>query len=261
MGVLNVTPDSFSDGGRFVDVRSAIAHAHQMVEEGAAIIDIGGESTRPGAAPVSADEELERIIPVIEALVSDISVPLSVDTSKPDVMTAAVAAGAGMINDVCALHQDGALDAASACKVPVCVMHMQGEPRSMQENPQYVDVVDEVTTFLKDRAGQCKQAGIENVVIDPGFGFGKSLQHNLELMKNLPDLVATGYPVMVGVSRKSMFGQMLARPAEQRLAASVACAGLAAWLGARIIRAHDVAQSCDAIRVCYAASRGKSFRL
>lgn len=259
MGVLNVTPDSFSDGGQFQTRQAAVAQALSMVHEGAAIIDIGGESTRPGAESVSVDDELERVVPIIEALVPMIDVPISVDTSKPDVMRAAASAGAGMINDVFALRQEGALDAAGACQLPVCVMHMQGKPRTMQTDPIYDDVVSEVATFLKQRAGACEDAGIESVIIDPGFGFGKTLQHNLELMKHLPELVEMGYPVLVGVSRKSMFAQMLDRPIEQRLAASVAYAGLAAWQGARIIRAHDVAETCDAIRVCDAARHGKNF--
>ncbi len=251
MGILNVTPDSFSDGGRFIDHEIAVAHARAMVAEGASIIDIGGESTRPGAAEVSVQQELDRVIPVIEALHSTLPVVISIDTSKPEVMRAAVAAGAAMINDVRALREPGALDAAVACGVPVCLMHMQGAPRTMQQQPEYADVVTEVRDFLVERANTCQSAGIPavNILLDPGFGFGKTLEHNLRLLKQLSLLVAAGYPVLVGLSRKSMIGQLLGLPVEERLQPSVALAVLAVWQGARIIRVHDVAATVQAVRM------------
>lgn len=254
MGILNVTPDSFSDGGRYVGRESAIAHARAMVMEGAAIIDIGGESTRPGAAAVSVQEELDRVIPVIEALHSELPVVISVDTSKSEVMRAAVAAGAGLINDVRALRDHGALEAAAACRVPVCLMHMQGAPRTMQQHPEYVDVVTEVRDFLVERADVCRSAGIPatNILLDPGFGFGKTLEHNLQLLKHLPVLAKAGYPLLVGLSRKSMIGQLLDLPVEQRLQPSVSLAVLAIWLGARILRVHDVEATVQAVRMCAA---------
>ncbi|MBU1190493.1 MAG: dihydropteroate synthase [Gammaproteobacteria bacterium] len=254
MGILNVTPDSFSDGGRFVGRDSAIAHAREMVAEGASIIDIGGESTRPGAADVSVQEELDRVIPVIESLHLELPVIISVDTSKPEVMRAAVAAGAGLINDVRALREPGALQVAVDSHVPVCLMHMQGAPRTMQQQPEYQDVVTEVRDFLVARATDCIAAGIpaEQILLDPGFGFGKTLEHNLRLLRQLPVLVQTGYPLLVGLSRKSMIGQLLDLPVEQRLQPSVALAVLASWLGARILRVHDVAATVQAVRVCAA---------
>ncbi len=250
MGILNVTPDSFSDGGRFIKADEAIAQALRMVEEGAAIIDIGGESTRPGAAEVSLDDELARVIPVIEALAPELSVPISVDTSKAGVMRAAAAAGAGLINDVYALRREGALQAAAATGLPVCLMHMQGEPRGMQANPQYEDVVAEVKGFLAERLAACEAAGIarEQVLLDPGFGFGKSLEHNLSLLKHLAEL--DGAPLLVGISRKSMIGLILdGAPVDERLHGSVAAALLAAQAGARILRVHDVKPTADALRV------------
>ena len=252
MGILNVTPDSFSDGGRFVGRDQALAHARTMVAEGAAIIDVGGESTRPGAAGVGLQEELDRVLPVIEALRAELPVIVSVDTSKADVMRAAVAAGAGLINDVRALREPGALDTAAAGGVPVCLMHMQGEPRSMQHRPNYTDVVTEVRDFLLDRAVACRAAGISErrLVLDPGFGFGKTLEHNLRLLKHLPVLVEAGYPVLVGLSRKSMVGALLDLPVEQRAGPSATLAALAAWLGARILRVHDVAKTVQALRLC-----------
>jgi len=254
MGILNVTPDSFSDGGRFVGRDSAIAHAREMVAEGASIIDIGGESTRPGAADVSVQEELDRVIPVIESLHLELPVIISVDTSKPEVMRAAVAAGAGLINDVRALREPGALQVAVDSHVPVCLMHMQGAPRTMQQQPEYQDVVTEVRDFLVARATDCIAAGIpaEQILLDPGFGFGKTLEHNLRLLRQLPVLVQTGYPLLVGLSRKSMIGQLLDLPVEQRLQPSVALAVLASWLGARILCVHDVAATVQAVRVCAA---------
>lgn len=254
MGILNVTPDSFSDGGRFVGREQAIAHARQMAVEGASIIDIGGESTRPGAQAVSVDEELARVIPVIEAVRAELEVIISIDTSKPAVMTAAVAAGAGLINDVRALREEGAVQAAAAAGVPVCLMHMQGEPRTMQRQPHYADVVSEVRDFLLERAQCCETAGIarQQILLDPGFGFGKTLAHNLQLLRGLPQLVAAGYPLLVGLSRKSMIGALLDLPVEQRLTPSVALATLAVWQGANIVRVHDVTETVQAIRLCRA---------
>ncbi|HSJ48444.1 MAG TPA: dihydropteroate synthase [Gammaproteobacteria bacterium] len=254
MGVLNVTPDSFSDGGRFVGREAAVEHALCMVEEGAAILDIGGESTRPGAPEVPVEEELARVIPVLEALCPYLSVPVSIDTRKPEVMEAAVAAGAGLINDVNALRAPGALAAAVAAGVPVCLMHMQGEPRTMQQAPEYGDVVEEVRDFLLARAGACEAAGIPShrILFDPGFGFGKALGHNLRLLRELGRLTATGYPVLVGLSRKSMIGKVLGLETGERLHPSLALAVLAVWQGARIVRAHDVRATVEAIGMCAA---------
>ncbi len=251
MGILNVTPDSFSDGGIFFDRAQAIAQAHAMVAQGAAIIDIGGESTRPGAQPVSLQEELDRVLPVIEQLARDISIPISIDTSKPEVMRAAVAAGAGFINDVYALRADGALAAAAALEVPVCLMHMQGEPRTMQSDPHYADVVSEVRDFLAARLAAAHQAGIpgERLLVDPGFGFGKTLDQNLALLRGLETFCGLGVPVLAGLSRKSMIGKALKLPVEQRLHASVALAIVAVQNGARILRVHDVAPTVQAIRM------------
>ena len=251
MGILNVTPDSFSDGGRFDNLNIALRQAAMMVEGGASIIDIGGESTRPGAQSVSAQEELDRIIPVIEAVRSVTDVPMSVDTSKAEVMRQAVAAGAAMINDVNALRGDGALQAAADLKVPVCLMHMQGEPRTMQENPEYDDVVADVAAFLGERISACVDAGIpeEFIVIDPGFGFGKTHRHNVELLANLRQLRVRNRPILVGVSRKSTLGELTQREVDQRMPASVAAAVVAVMNGADIIRAHDVQASVDALKV------------
>jgi dihydropteroate synthase len=250
MGVLNVTPDSFSDGGLHADARAAVAHGLRMVEEGAAIVDVGGESTRPGAAPIDAAEELARVIPVIEALARR-GVSLSVDTSKPEVMRAAVAAGAAMINDVRALRAPGALEAAAASGAAVCLMHMQGEPRDMQVEPRYADVVREVSAFLAGRVDACVAAGIAagRLCIDPGIGFGKRPEHNLALLGRLEELTRGDLPVLVGVSRKSIVGHLTGRPTGDRLAGSVALAALAAERGAAIVRAHDVAATVDAVRV------------
>ena len=250
MGVLNVTPDSFSDGGRFVARDAALAQAHQMARDGAVIVDVGGESTRPGAQAVSVSEELDRVIPVIEAIAADVDVAVSIDTSKPDVMRAAVAAGAGFVNDVNALRSPGALEAA-ATGVPVCLMHMQGEPRTMQENPQYGDVVEEVYRFLATRIATAEQAGIarHNIVIDPGFGFGKTVAHNLRLLQGLSRFCALGVPVLAGLSRKSMIGKLLGLPVENRVHASVALALLAVQQGASILRVHDVAETVQAVRM------------
>ncbi len=252
MGILNLTPDSFSDGGLFVGKKAAVTRVQQMIAEGAAIIDIGGESTRPGAQAVSSEEELARVIPIIEAVRAESDIPISVDTSKPQVMTAAVQAGANMINDVRALREPGALETAAQLNVPVCLMHMQGEPRTMQADPKYQNVVEDVLAFLLQRVASCEAAGIsrELLMIDPGFGFGKTLQHNLALFHALDQFVATGLPVLVGVSRKSMIGQLLDIPVSQRMPASIALAGLAVWLGVAIIRAHDVQPTVHAVKMC-----------
>ncbi|MDY6943754.1 MAG: dihydropteroate synthase [Pseudomonadota bacterium] len=255
MGVLNVTPDSFSDGGRFVTLGAAIEQAESMQAEGAAIIDVGGESTRPGASPVSEREELDRVIPVIEVLSQRLHIPVSVDTSKPAVMKAAVAAGAGMINDVRALTEPGAIDAAIASDVPVCLMHMQGEPRTMQLGPSYRRVVNDVVRFLTKRVECLMDAGFpqNRMILDPGFGFGKTLEHNLELLADLESIADLGFPVMVGLSRKSMIGRLLRdRPVGERVFGSVAATVLAVERGARLVRVHDVLATCDALKVCRA---------
>ena len=254
MGVLNVTPDSFSDGGDFIAPEKAVARAVQMVEEGAAIIDVGGESTRPGAPPVSPEDELQRVIPVVEALYATVSVPISIDTRKPEVMQAAVAAGAGLINDVNALQQPGALEMAASLEVPVCLMHMQGNPETMQDTPAYNDVVDEVTAFLEARAEVCMQHGIpkERILLDPGFGFGKTTTHNLLLLQQLQRLVESGFPVLVGLSRKSLIGKVLGLPVDNRLYPGVALAVLAVWKGAALVRCHDVRATREAIEMCQA---------
>lgn len=259
VGILNVTPDSFSDGGSHVSVEDAVAHGLRMVEEGADMLDIGGESTRPGADDVSLDEELRRVVPVIEQLAARTSVPLAIDTSKPEVMRAAVAAGAGMINDVYALRQDGAIDAAAELGVPICLMHMQGQPRSMQTEPHYDDVVGEVHRFLTDRLFACELAGIDRrkVLVDPGFGFGKTLEHNLALLRALERFASLGSGVYVGLSRKSMIGAMTGRqvPAE-RAAGSTAAALIAVQRGARMVRVHDVVATVDALAVWHAVQAG-----
>jgi dihydropteroate synthase len=257
MGVVNVTPDSFSDGGQFNATESALNHARRMVEEGVSIIDVGGESTRPGAAAVTVQQELDRVIPVIEAIVSELDIPLSVDTSKPVVMAEAVAAGAGMINDVYALRQPDALEMTAKLGVPVCMMHMQGEPRTMQERPEYQDVLQDVIDFLDMRIEAAVEAGIvrERILLDPGFGFGKTLQHNLLLLKQLERFRQLNVPLLVGMSRKTMIGLVLDAPVDERLYGSVAVATLAAWLGARVIRVHDVRATVDAIRMVMAVQQ------
>lgn len=254
MGILNVTPDSFSDGGRFVGLSQAIEHAQRMIEQGAGMIDVGGESTRPGAADVSEAEEIQRVVPVVEALVARTSVPISVDTSKPGVMSAAVAAGASLINDVRALQEPGALEALARTDAAVCLMHMQGQPRTMQHEPRYGDVVGEVTAFLEQRVEACLAAGVDRdrLVLDPGIGFGKRLEHNLALLAHLPQLGRSGLPVLVGVSRKSMFQALLGRSVEQRLAGGLAVATAAVLAGAAILRVHDVAETVDAVKVAQA---------
>ncbi|MGA1562026.1 MAG: dihydropteroate synthase [Gammaproteobacteria bacterium] len=256
MGVLNVTPDSFSDGGQHAQLDAALAHAQAMVAQGADFIDVGGESTRPGAAEVSEQEELDRTIPVIERLAAEIAVPISIDTQKPAVMLAAVAAGASLINDVAALRSEGALAAAAELQVPVCLMHMQGAPRTMQQAPHYEDVVAEVAAFLQERIDACVAAGIprEQILLDPGFGFGKTLAHNVTLMQGLAKLSALGCPLLIGVSRKSMIGALAGTvdqpiAVEQRLAGSLAAALSAVTHSAAIVRVHDVAETVQALRV------------
>lgn len=254
MGVLNVTPDSLSDGGCYLRLAEALRRAETMVEEGAALIDVGGESTRPGASPVSAREELGRVLPVVERLARELPVPVSVDTSKPEVMREAVRAGAGLINDVRALRLPGALEAAAASGVPVCLMHMRGEPSTMQREPRYSDVVAEVHASLAERIRVCESAGIsrERILIDPGFGFGKTLDHNLILLRHLDRFTGLAAGVLVGMSRKSMIGLLLDVPVGERLAGSLAAAVIAVWQGARIVRAHDVRETVRALRVCSA---------
>ncbi len=258
MGILNVTPDSFSDGGRYARLDAAVERAAQMVAEGASIIDVGGESTRPGALAVEAAVERERVVPVIERIAAGFAVAISVDTSKPEVMAAAVAAGACIVNDVYALRAPGAREWAAAAGVGVCLMHMQGEPRIMQENPQYHDVVAEVGAFLRRERAACLRAGIaaEAIALDPGFGFGKRHEHNLALFKHLAHIAALGSPLLVGVSRKSLIGRVLGCPASERLHGGL---GLAAWavsVGARVVRTHDVAPTRDAIHMVSAVLEG-----
>ena len=252
MGIVNVTPDSFSDGGAHDTTDAAVAHALRLVEEGADLLDIGGESTRPGAAEVEVEEELRRVVPVIERLAAQVAVPISIDTSKPEVMRAAVQAGAGMINDVYGLRREGALDAAAALGVPVVLMHMQGEPRSMQAAPQYDDVVGEVHRFLAERIFAAEMAGIpkQRIVVDPGFGFGKDTAHNLQLLAQFERFVELGVPVLAGLSRKRSIGELTGRdvPAD-RVAGSVAAHLIAAQRGAAIVRVHDVAATVDALKV------------
>ena len=257
MGVLNVTPDSFSDGGRYRDVTAAVEHGLAMAEQGAAIIDVGGESTRPGASDVPLQEELDRVLPVIERLAARVAVPISVDTCKPAVMQAALAAGASLVNDVRALQVPGALAAVAGSGAAVCLMHMRGEPRTMQESPAYGDVVDEVRQFLAARIEACRSAGIDRqrICIDPGIGFGKLPAHNLALLAGLGRLADPGIPVLVGVSRKSLVGMITGRPPEGRLAGSLAFAALAVRQGAAIVRAHDVAETVDAVKVANALRR------
>lgn len=254
MGVLNVTPDSFSDGGRYLQLTDALRRAEAMAAEGAAIIDVGGESTRPGAPPVSVQEELDRVLPVVERLARELPIPISVDTSKPEVMREAARAGAGLINDVRALRLPGALKVAAACGVPVCLMHMRGEPATMQREPDYADVVTEVYGFLAERVRMCADAGIsrDRILVDPGFGFGKTLEHNLSLLRHLDRFVGLAAGLLVGISRKSMIGALLDAPIGERLSGSLAAAVIAAWQGARIIRAHDVQETVRALRVCAA---------
>jgi dihydropteroate synthase len=257
MGVVNVTPDSFYDGGRYGTPEAAIVQARRLAEEGADLLDVGGESSRPGAAPVTAEEELARILPVL-AGVADLQVPVSVDTTKPEVMRAALAHGAAMINDITALASPGALEVVAASDAAACLMHMQGSPRTMQAAPTYADVVVEVRDFLAARAAACVAAGVtrDRIVVDPGFGFGKTVEHNLTLLARLGDIAALGFPVLAGWSRKSSLGRITGRPADDRLAASVAAAILAVQRGARIVRVHDVAATRDALAVLAAVEGG-----
>ena len=258
MGILNVTPDSFSDGGHFyADLDRARYHAAQMIADGADFIDIGGESTRPGAAPVSVSEELDRVVPLVEAVAAEFDVVVSVDTSKPEVMREAASVGAGLLNDVRALQTSGALDAVVATGLPVCLMHMQGAPDNMQNSPRYDDVIEDVLAFLTDRISACETAGIarSRIVVDPGFGFGKRPEHNLQLLNRLAEIKRLGCPVLAGLSRKSLLGQITGRSVEQRQVASAVAAALAVHAGARIIRAHDVAETVDAVKVAWATTR------
>ncbi len=259
MGVLNITPDSFSDGGccftgQKPDISKALARAQIMIDEGADIIDIGGESTRPGAAPLTVQQELDRVMPVLEAISKNLPVVISIDTSSPEVMLESARAGAGMINDVRALRRPGALQAMAQLDLPICLMHIQGEPETMQSKPEYLNVVEEVQHFLRKRVRACEEAGIKRsrLLIDPGFGFGKSLEHNLQLLNQLGQFQSLELPVLVGLSRKSMIGQALGRPVEERLYGSLALAVLAVDRGAGIIRCHDVRATVDAVQMAAA---------
>ena len=251
MGILNVTPDSFSDGGRFAQRDAALRHAEAMVAAGASLIDVGGESTRPGARAVSPTEELERVAPVVEAIARELDVIISVDTSTPAVMRESARLGAGLINDVRSLQRDGALDAAADTGLPVCLMHMRGEPGNMQDDPRYPDILDEVQGFLFERMAACAAAGItaERIVLDPGFGFAKTLEHNLSLFRRMDSLHALGRPLLVGVSRKSMIGKVLGHEVGGRLYGSLALAALALTKGAHILRVHDVPETVDVVRM------------
>ncbi|MBS7419093.1 dihydropteroate synthase [Pseudomonas syringae] len=251
MGILNATPDSFSDGGRYSQLDAALRHAEAMVQAGATLIDIGGESTRPGARPVSASEEVERVAPLVEVIARELDVIISVDTSTPEVMLATAGLGAGLINDVRSLQRPGALEAAASTGLPVCLMHMLGEPGTMQNDPHYDDLVGEVCAFLAERMKQCVAAGIgqQQIILDPGFGFAKTLEHNLSLFKHMDALHVLGRPLLVGVSRKSMIGAVLGRPVDQRLSGGLALAVLAMAKGARILRVHDVAETADVVRM------------
>lgn len=251
MGIVNVTPDSFSDGGKFSSTELAVAHALELIEEGADILDIGGESTRPGAMPVSLDEELSRVIPVIEALSRVATVPISIDTYKPEVMRAAIAVGADIVNDVCALQEDGALDAVAESNAGVCLMHMQGTPQTMQLNPEYADVVAEVKHFLMRRVDAVIARGVshERVLLDPGFGFGKTTAHNIALIRHLDAIADIGLPLLVGLSRKSVLGKIAGGDEAQRLHSGLAASVISAMKGAKIVRVHDVKATVDALKV------------
>ncbi|OBR45587.1 MULTISPECIES: dihydropteroate synthase [Aeromonas] len=261
MGILNVTPDSFSDGGHFNQLERAMTHARQMVAEGATLIDIGGESTRPGAPDVSEQEELDRVLPVVEHMVRELDVMISLDTSKATVMREGCAAGAHLINDVRALLEPGALAAAAAADVPVCLMHMQGQPRTMQAEPHYDDLLGEVRAFFDERIAACLTAGIarEQLLLDPGYGFGKTLEHNYQLLAQQESLLDYQLPLLVGMSRKSMIGNLLGRPIDERLAGSLACALIGMQRGARIIRVHDVRATMDALRTGWMVMTGQDF--
>lgn len=259
MGIVNVTPDSFSDGGRWTTPEAALGQARQLIGEGARLIDVGGESTRPGAAPVTEAEELDRVVPVIERLTAELDCVISIDTMKPAVMRAAVAAGAELVNDVNALRAPGAIAAVAATRAGACLMHMQGEPRSMQQAPHYEDVLAEVHAALAARIEACGAAGIERdrLLVDPGIGFGKSLEHNLQLLAGLDRFADLGCPLLLGVSRKSLFGKLLGLPVQERLIPSVVAAALAIRQGAAIIRAHDVAATAQAVRTAYAIGQSR----
>ena len=261
MGILNMTPDSFSDGGQYLDPQLAIARAHQMIADGADIIDIGGESTRPGAPDVSEQEELDRVLPVVEHMARELDVMISLDTSKAAVMREGCAAGAHLINDVRALLEPGALAAAAAADVPVCLMHMQGQPRTMQAEPHYDDLLGEVRAFFDERIAACLTAGIarEQLLLDPGYGFGKTLEHNYQLLAQQESLLDYQLPLLVGMSRKSMIGNLLGRPVDERLAGSLACALIGMQRGARIIRVHDVRATMDALRTGWMVMTGQDF--
>ncbi len=251
MGIVNVTPDSFSDGGKYSSVDLAVEHALQLIAEGADILDIGGESTRPGADPVGLDEELRRVVPVIEALSKFTTVPLSIDTYKPEVMRAAIEAGADIVNDICALREDGALEVVANSNAGVCLMHMQGIPQTMQINPQYTDVVNEVKQFLIDRVEACLAQGVarERIMLDPGFGFGKTTAHNVALIQHLDSFTKLGYPLLVGLSRKSVLGKIAGGDEQQRLHAGLAASVISVMKGAKIVRVHDVKATVDALKV------------
>ncbi|MCK8314285.1 dihydropteroate synthase [Erwinia amylovora] len=259
MGILNVTPDSFSDGGKHNELIHALTHANEMINAGATIIDVGGESTRPGAAEVSTEQELDRVIPVVEAIAQRFEVWISVDTSKPEVIHEAARAGAHIINDVRSLHQPGALAAAAQTGLPVCLMHMQGEPKTMQQSPRYQNVLHDVEAFFVENIARCEAAGIKKsqLLLDPGFGFGKNLSHNYQLLAHLADLHHFGLPLLVGMSRKSMIGQLLNVGPSQRLTGSLACAVIAAMQGAQILRVHDVKETVEAMRVVEATQSAR----
>lgn len=259
MGILNVTPDSFSDGGRHNELIQALTHANEMINAGATIIDIGGESTRPGAADVSVEQELERVIPVVEAIAQRFEVWISVDTSKPDVIRESARAGAHIINDIRSLQEPGALEAAAATGLPVCLMHMQGEPKTMQQAPHYQDILRDVDDFFVRQIERCEAAGIKKsqLLLDPGFGFGKNLKHNYQLLAHLADYHHFGLPLLVGMSRKSMIGQLLNVGPTQRLTGSIACAVIAAMQGAHVLRVHDVKETVEAMRVVEATQSAK----
>lgn len=262
MGILNVTPDSFSDGGTHNQLVDAVKHANLMINAGATIIDVGGESTRPGAADVSVDEELSRVIPVVEALAQRFEVWISVDTSKPEVIRESARAGAHLINDIRSLSEPGALDAAAQTGLPVCLMHMQGQPKTMQEAPKYDDVFEDVNRFFIEQIARCEQAGISKskLLLDPGFGFGKNLVHNYALLARLSEFHHFGLPLLVGMSRKSMVGQLLNVGPSERLSGSLACAVIAAMQGAQIIRVHDVKETVEALRVVEATLSGREHK-
>jgi dihydropteroate synthase len=256
MGIVNVTPDSFSDGGQYNQIEQTVRHAEKLVAEGADLLDIGGESTRPGAVDVSVQQELDRVIPVIQKL-KQFNLPISIDTSKAEVMHAAINAGAGLINDVYGFRREGSVEAAAILGVPLCIMHMLGEPRTMQKQPHYDNVISDVKSFFQQQIQTLTQAGVirENIIIDPGFGFGKSLAHNCQLLKELRQFESMDLPILVGLSRKSMIGQLTNKTVDQRLAGSVTAAVIAAQNGAKIIRVHDVAETVDALKIVSAMSK------